>query len=64
MSAASKKPPLSLQPAQIDAWQDARRSGSPAYVDPLSGFIVLTEDALIARGECCGNGCRHCPYVV
>jgi len=28
-----------------------------------NGFMVLTEVYLKARGYCCGNGCRHCPYT-
>ncbi|HZU13487.1 MAG TPA: DUF5522 domain-containing protein [Chloroflexota bacterium] len=24
---------------------------------------ALTTAFLIARGYCCGNGCRNCPYV-
>lgn len=27
-----------------------------------NGLMVLTEAFLRARGYCCGNGCRHCPY--
>ncbi len=26
------------------------------------GFFVLTEQYLLERGYCCGNGCKHCPY--
>lgn len=26
------------------------------------GFCVFTEQFLLKRGQCCGNGCRHCPY--
>jgi hypothetical protein len=26
------------------------------------GFVVLTERYHLARGYCCGNGCRHCPF--
>ena len=25
-------------------------------------LIVFTEEYLLARGYCCGNGCRNCPY--
>ena len=32
------------------------------YMDPHSGFFVLTEFYLKKRGACCGAGCRHCPY--
>ena len=24
--------------------------------------VVFTEQFHIQRGQCCGNGCRHCPY--
>ena len=24
--------------------------------------MVMTEQYHIKRGNCCGNGCRHCPY--
>ena len=27
-----------------------------------NGVVVFTEKYLVARGECCGNKCRHCPY--
>lgn len=26
------------------------------------GLLVLTEQFLLQRGYCCGNGCKHCPY--
>jgi hypothetical protein len=26
------------------------------------GNMVFTKKYLLSRGECCGNGCRHCPY--
>jgi hypothetical protein len=26
------------------------------------GYIVLTAKYHLQRGNCCGNGCRHCPY--
>jgi len=32
------------------------------YIDPKSGYIVLTSLAHLRRGSCCGNACRHCPY--
>ena len=41
---------------------DAR--GLDGYVDPWSGYFVLTAGYLRRRGYCCGNGCRHCPYSV
>lgn len=35
----------------------------PGYIDPRTGLFVLTAAALWERGWCCGQGCRHCPYV-
>ena len=32
------------------------------YIDPLTGYTVLTRFAHEQRGTCCGNACRHCPY--
>ena len=26
------------------------------------GYVVFTERYLLQKGECCGNGCKHCPY--
>jgi hypothetical protein len=26
------------------------------------GYVVLTAKYLLEREECCGNGCKHCPY--
>ncbi|MDZ4679821.1 MAG: DUF5522 domain-containing protein [Saprospiraceae bacterium] len=27
-----------------------------------NGLYIFTERYLLARGYCCKNGCRHCPY--
>lgn len=27
------------------------------------GNRVMTESYHRRRGSCCGNGCRHCPYI-
>lgn len=32
------------------------------YEDPETGNIVFTERYLVERGNCCGTGCKHCPY--
>lgn len=24
--------------------------------------LIFTEEFHIQRGNCCGNGCRHCPF--
>jgi hypothetical protein len=35
--------------------------GADYYYNP-DGFFVLTREYLLARGYCCGNGCKNCPY--
>ncbi|MBK5288109.1 MAG: hypothetical protein JJE46_06550 [Acidimicrobiia bacterium] len=40
----------------------ATERAEPTYTDPATGYDVMTAAALLARGECCGSGCRHCPY--
>jgi hypothetical protein len=47
----------------IRAHGDALVAGADTYVDPRSGFTVLTAAYLVRRGYCCESGCRHCPYV-
>jgi hypothetical protein len=37
-------------------------NGQDTYIDPQSGYQVLTSQAHLKRGFCCGNKCRHCPY--
>jgi len=32
------------------------------YKDPVTGFYVLSAYYLKNRGNCCGAGCRHCPF--
>jgi hypothetical protein len=27
------------------------------------GLMVFTEAYHLKRGSCCGNGCKHCPYL-
>ncbi len=41
----------------------ALRTGDPGYLDPQTGLFVLTARYLADRGQCCGRGCRHCPYL-
>ena len=42
---------------------DACRNDVPGYMDPGSGLFVMTSAYLRRRGFCCGNACRHCPYL-
>lgn len=40
----------------------AEAAGLPGYLDPVTGYFVMTATTLRNRGFCCGKGCRHCPY--
>lgn len=49
---------------EILALHDAAvTAGEATYLDPATGYTVMTAATLLARGECCGSGCRHCPWV-
>jgi hypothetical protein len=48
----------------VSLHEDTLDAGRDTYRDPLTGFEVFTAAALWERGECCGTGCRHCPYGV
>ncbi|XP_067661006.1 uncharacterized protein [Haliotis asinina] len=41
---------------------DAMEKKNDFYIDPASGYQVMTSFAHLKRGDCCGNECRHCPY--
>ncbi len=58
----SRKPPLQLPARTEAAWRAAQARGEHGYVDPESGLFAMTGRGLKARGSCCGNACRHCPY--
>lgn len=34
------------------------------YIDPQTGLKVFTAYYHLERGNCCGSGCRHCPYII
>ncbi|XP_072016201.1 uncharacterized protein C1orf53-like [Amphiura filiformis] len=40
----------------------ACKTGQDTYIDPATGYTVLTRVFHINKGKCCGNACRHCPY--
>mmetsp|Transcript_28540 Transcript_28540/g.67824 ORF Transcript_28540/g.67824 Transcript_28540/m.67824 type:complete len:635 (-) Transcript_28540:43-1947(-) len=55
------------QPCDIEdlCWslhKEACERGERFYLDPKTGYQVMTEVAHKKRGKCCGCGCRHCPY--
>lgn len=41
---------------------EAVRQGQHWYIDPRSGYLVMTALYLKEKGSCCQSGCRHCPY--
>lgn len=45
----TKKPLLDGQAVQANYYME-------------NGYMVFTEAYHLARGYCCGNACRHCPY--
>lgn len=36
------------------------KEGEHFYME--DGFMVFTQAYHLARGRCCGNACRHCPF--
>lgn len=41
---------------------EACRAQELAYEDPATGYRVFTAYGLSKRQQCCGSGCRHCPF--
>ncbi len=37
-------------------------AGESGYIDKESGLFVLNSYYLRDQEECCGSGCRHCPF--
>lgn len=46
----------------LAAHRAACERGEGGYMDPDTGLFVMTSVYLRAQGECCGSGCRHCPW--
>ncbi|XP_066216971.1 uncharacterized protein C1orf53 homolog [Saccopteryx leptura] len=46
----------------VDLHAAACAAGHLNYMDPTTGYMVLTRAAHLQRGKCCGSACRHCPY--
>ncbi len=36
-------------------------AGEDYYLE--NGFLVMTATYHTKRGQCCGSGCRHCPFT-
>ena len=50
-------------PRILAAHDAAVAAGEAGYTDPVTGWWVFTAVTLAERGACCGQGCRHCPWV-
>uniref|UniRef100_A0A8C7Y976 Chromosome 1 open reading frame 53 n=1 Tax=Oryzias sinensis TaxID=183150 RepID=A0A8C7Y976_9TELE len=60
--AAAAREPSEEERAIHALHREACEAKQQMYLDPSSGFNVLTEYAHLQRGTCCGSACRHCPY--
>lgn len=59
----SRLDPARADYAEVMARHDAAMASRlSTYVDPVTGYTVMTADYLAARGFCCASGCRHCPW--
>lgn len=57
-----RKPPLNLDELTMQRHDEACQRGEPTYIDPSTGYQVITQRAHEERGKCCGSKCRHCPF--
>jgi hypothetical protein len=51
-----------LRDVIMERHQRAVERGLSTYLDPATGYTVLTAEYLAERAYCCNSGCRHCPY--
>ena len=49
-------------PIFFEIHEKACREGKDHYIDPVTGYLVMTSLFLKNRGYCCENNCCHCPY--
>jgi len=54
---------MSEAPPWVAAHAEACAAGADRYRDPSTGYQVFTEVGLGRRAQCCGCGCRHCPFA-
>jgi hypothetical protein len=55
-------PDRSDRAAILERHRRASAMGLSSYLDPATGYSVMTADYLAERGYCCSQGCRHCPW--
>ncbi len=51
-------------PLFFNIHSEACEAQSDFYIDPVTGYQVMTSYFLKNRGYCCKNNCRHCPYDI
>lgn len=49
-----------MPPQESDPGNKATPEQPDFYLE--NGLLVFTAAHHLKRGECCGSGCRHCPY--
>ncbi|UZO10926.1 uncharacterized protein OCT59_002504 [Rhizophagus irregularis] len=50
------------KPEWYEAHKLAIQNNQHFYIDPVTGYKVMTELYHKSRGRCCGSKCRHCPF--
>jgi hypothetical protein len=62
----SKNKPKGIDEESIPLFLAVEKQASAekkdSYIDPVTGYQVMTSYFLKNRGTCCNNNCRHCPY--
>lgn len=55
---------MAARPSQeaLKRHDEACRARKKHYIDPDTGYEVMTSYYLTMRTTCCGSGCRHCPW--
>ncbi|KAJ6237335.1 hypothetical protein M0813_26892 [Anaeramoeba flamelloides] len=57
-----KKHPLGVEGLTHLRHLQAQKKEEDGFVHPESGLLVFTRSRLKQNGECCGSGCKNCPY--
>lgn len=46
----------------IKSHQQALSAGLDFYEDPITRYLVFTQNYHLKRGKCCGSACRHVSF--
>jgi hypothetical protein len=55
-------PPGVNLPPDVEELHALASAAKRSYRDPSTGYSVFPVSQHLARGVCCGNACRHCPF--